>query len=92
MRPWVTPALPDMALMAACGAIAALGLTLLNQAYRIAPSASLAPFEYSALLWGLLWGWLVWSDWPDAITWVGIAILVGAGLAVLRPERQVQLA
>lgn len=87
MRPWVTPDLPDLALMAACGGIAALGLTLLNQAYRIAASASLAPFEYTALLWGLLWGWLVWGDWPDGITWFGIAILIWAGLVVLRPER-----
>ena len=90
MRPWVMPSLADLALMAGCGAIAAMGLTLLNQAYRIAPSASLAPFEYSALLWGLLWGWLVWGDWPDAVTWAGIAILVGAGLAVLRPDRPTQ--
>ena len=76
----------DLALMAGCGAIAALGLTLLNQAYRIAPAPSLAPFEYTALLWGLLWGWLVWGDWPDTPTWIGIALLIGAGLVVLRPD------
>ncbi len=86
MRPWVLPSLPDLALMAGCGAIAALGLTLLNQAYRIAPAPSLAPFEYTALLWGLLWGWLVWGDWPDTPTWIGIALLIGAGLVVLRPD------
>ena len=88
MRPWVLPNLPDLALMAGCGGIAALGLTLLNQAYRIAPAPSLAPFEYTALLWGLLWGWLVWGDWPDGPTWIGIAVLIGAGLAVLRPDRR----
>ena len=68
--------------------IAAMGLTLLNQAYRIAPSASLAPFEYSALLWGLLWGWLVWGDVPNALAWIGITLLVGAGLYMLHSERR----
>ncbi|WP_149143011.1 DMT family transporter [Gemmobacter caeruleus] len=82
-RGWVMPPARDLALMAACGPIAALGLTLLNQAYRLAPAPMLAPFEYTALIWGLIWGWLIWSDWPDAATWAGIAIIVTAGLVVL---------
>ena len=43
-RGWVMPEATDLALMAACGVIAAVGLTLLTHAYRIAPSASVAPF------------------------------------------------
>ena len=86
LRGWVTPDPRDILLMMACGFIAAAGLTLLTQAYRVAPSAVVAPFEYTAMLWGVIYGWLFWRDWPDAAGWTGIGIIVGAGLYVLYRE------
>lgn len=86
LRGWVTPTARDLALMATCGVIAAAGLTLLTQAYRIGQANVVAPFEYSALIWGLMLGWLVWGDWPNLTTWAGIAVLVGAGLLLLYSE------
>lgn len=83
-RGWVMPDGTDLALMAACGVIAAFGLTLLTHAYRIAPSATVAPFEYSFMFWAVLWGWLVWGDFPDALGWLGIAVIIAAGLVVIR--------
>ncbi|MBK6466733.1 MAG: DMT family transporter [Rhodobacter sp.] len=85
-RGWIMPPLRDLALMASCGVIAAAGLTLLTHAYRIAPSSSVAPFEYSFMFWGLLWGWLFWSDLPDGTGWLGIAVIIGAGFYVIRAE------
>ncbi len=86
-RGWVMPSAWDLGLMAACGGIAAIGLTLLTQAYRAAPSSTVAPFEYSFMFWGVLWGWLFWREIPDAIAWLGIAVIIAAGLYVIRqPE------
>ena len=85
-RGWVTPPWRDVALMASCGVIAAFGLTLLTHAYRIAPSSSIAPFEYSFMFWGVLWGWLFWDEMPDRTGWLGIAIIIAAGLYVIRTE------
>lgn len=86
-RGWVMPTGFDTLLMMACGVIAAAGLTLLTQAYRISQSNVVAPFEYTALIWGVLYGWIFWSDWPDTTGWIGIAIIVGAGLFVIWQER-----
>lgn len=86
-RGWVWPTGFDTLLMMACGVIAAAGLTLLTQAYRISQSNVVAPFEYTALIWGVLYGWIFWSDWPDTTGWIGIAIIVGAGLFVIWKER-----
>ncbi len=83
-RHWVMPDATDLALMAACGVIAAFGLTLLTHSYRIAPAPSVAPFEYSFMFWAVLWGWLVWGDFPDSFGWLGIAVIVAAGLVVIR--------
>lgn len=88
-RGWVAPSARDLGLMMLCGFIAAAGLTLLTQAYRLSPSSVVAPFEYSAMIWGVLWGWLFWHQLPDAEGWAGIVIIVGAGLYVLyRESRQ----
>ena len=87
MRGWVWPTPLDATLMAGCGVIAALGLTLLTQAYRIADANAVTPFEYSAMLWGILWGWVFFAEWPDALAWTGIATIVAAGLFVLWRER-----
>ena len=85
-RGWVTPPMTDLLLMASCGMIAAVGLTLLTYAYRIAPSSSIAPFEYSFMFWGVLWGWLFWDNIPDPLAWVGIAVIIGAGMIVIRTD------
>ncbi len=85
-RGWVMPTAGDLAMMASCGVIAAVGLTLLTQAYRIAQSSVVAPFEFTFAFWGILWGWLFWGDLPDGLGWLGIAVIVAAGIYVLRDD------
>lgn len=86
-RGWAWPAPRDLLGMMACGIIASAGLTLLTQAYRIAEASAVAPFEYSMLIWGVVNGWIFWHDWPDLVSWVGIATLIAAGLLVLYSDR-----
>lgn len=83
-RPWSWPPLFDMALMGACGAIAAVGMTLLSQAYRMAPAGNLSVFEYSMILWAPLWGYLFFDEVPRLTTIVGALLICGAGLYALR--------
>ncbi|MCB2121627.1 DMT family transporter [Albidovulum sp.] len=82
----LSPTLHDLALMTATGVIAAAGLTLLTQAYRVAESNVIAPFEYTAMLWSVLFGWVFFHSLPDAQGWLGIVMIVGAGLYVLYRE------
>jgi drug/metabolite transporter (DMT)-like permease len=76
----------DLLLFMACGVIAAIGLSLLTYAYRVAPASTVAPFEYSFIVWGVLWGWLIWSELPASGAWAGIALLIIAGLLVIRAD------
>lgn len=85
-RGWVWTDGWDLFLMASCGVIAAIGLTLLTQAYRVAQSSLVAPFEFTFAFWGILWGWMFWGDLPDGLGWAGIAVIIAAGIYVLRSE------
>lgn len=87
VRGWVWPTPFDLFLMCACGAIAAFGLTLLTLAYTTGQSSIVAPFEFTFAFWGLLWGWLFWRELPNALGWLGIALIIGAGIYVLRNEK-----
>lgn len=86
LRGWAMPTFFDLSLMMATGVVAALGLTLLTQAYRIAEASVVTPFEYTAMIWSVIYGWLIWQDWPSKKEWLGILIIIGSGLYVLWRE------
>lgn len=57
-----------------------LGNLLLLYAYAHAPATRLAPLVYFQLIAATGLGWLVFGDLPDAVTWAGLALVIGAGL------------
>lgn len=57
---------------------------------RVGEVSVIAPFRYSGLLWALILGWLVFGDWPDAVTMLGAFIVVVSGLFTLYRERRVK--
>lgn len=85
-RGWVWPTPWDGFLMGLCGVIAAVGLTLLTEAYRIGQSSTVAPFEFTFAFWGVLFGWMFFGDLPDLLGWIGIAVIIAAGIYVLVNE------
>jgi drug/metabolite transporter (DMT)-like permease len=72
--------------VALIGITGAVGQLLLIQAFRAAPPSMIAPFEYTALLWGLLLDWLLWRSLPDASTWIGGAFVTVSGLYIVYRE------
>lgn len=85
-RAWAWPSADDALLMVLCGSLVAVGGYLISQAYRSAQAAVVAPFEYAALPLAVFWGYQLFGDLPDAITFLGIALIVGGGLFVFYRE------
>jgi drug/metabolite transporter (DMT)-like permease len=73
-------------LLAGIGLFGALGQHFITEAFRNAPVAVVTPLEYTALVWGVLLDLAVWRVLPGAITLLGGAIVIGAGLYVIRRE------
>ena len=57
------------------------------QGYRLIPASTAAQYEYIALPLGVLWGMTIWGERPDALAWLGIVQVAGAGLYVFYRER-----
>ncbi len=83
---WLMPTARDVALMALSGLLIGGAHFLLIEAVRLAELGLVAPFKYSALIWSVLLGFLIWGDLPDFWTWVGSAIVIASGLYILRRE------
>ena len=55
-------------------------------AFARADVSVLAPFEYTALVWATLIGYVVWSDFPASEVWIGAVIIISCGLYVIHRE------
>ena len=78
----IPPMTPTLAGLTAISAIFSMGGNfLLLFAYARAEAAVLAPFVYLQLASAVALGWLVFDDLPDAYTWLGLMLIIGAGLA-----------
>ncbi|MDH6234075.1 drug/metabolite transporter (DMT)-like permease [Mesorhizobium soli] len=86
-RGWEWPTTGDFLMMASCGVIASAGMTLLSQAYRLAPANIVATFEYTGILWAPLWGFLFFAEVPHTSTVLGGVLIVGAGLFALNARQ-----
>ena len=85
---WVPLAADHWPLLLGIGITGALGQHFITEAFRHAPAAVVAPFEYTALLWGVTLDLVIWHVLPGAVTLAGGTIVIGAGLYLLARERR----
>lgn len=88
LRAWTLPSTSDWWVMLGLGFNAAIVGYCLSQAYRLADAATVAPFEYVGLPLAVLWGWVIFAEFPSWEVWAGILLIFGSGLFVFLRERQ----
>ena len=71
----------------AVGLAGAVGQYLITHAFRLAAAATLAPIEYTALIWGMIFDYVLWATIPGARMLFGAAIIVASGMYVIYRER-----
>ncbi len=78
----------EMSLLFAIGAISFVSHGLIVKALALAPASVIAPFNYLEIVSATLFGFLVFGDFPDLMTWAGIALIVASGIYIAHRERR----
>ena len=77
----------SLALFAVAGCISVSALLCVNRSLKLAPASVVVPYQYSMIIWAVIFGLVVFGDVPRAATVVGAAIIIGAGLYIFLRER-----
>jgi S-adenosylmethionine uptake transporter len=85
---WVTPDVFTTGYMVIVGIVSGLCFLFMARALALAPASLLAPFQYSAIFWAALLGWIVWHDAMTPRILMGNAMLIASGLFVFYRERR----
>src|SRR6266480_5492349 len=85
---WVTPGPGSLILFAAAGCISVAALLCVNRSLKLAPASVVVPYQYSMIVWAVIFGFVVWGDVPSISTLIGAAIIIGAGFYIFLREQQ----
>jgi drug/metabolite transporter (DMT)-like permease len=83
---WVAVSFKYGWLLAALAITGFLGQLTITEAFKLAPAATVTPFEYSALAWGLGLDLLIWQTIPEFRVFIGAGIIVVSGIYLARHE------
>ncbi|WP_193177569.1 DMT family transporter [Oricola nitratireducens] len=86
---WTPVRAEDVWLFFGIALFGTVGITMMTQAFRFAPAAVVAPFDYTALIWATLLGWLFWGEIPDVLTYAGAAVIIASGVFIVWRESKV---
>lgn len=73
--------------LAAIGLFAGVGEVMVIKSLEVAETGAVAPIHYTLIIWGTLYGYLVFDQLPDHWTWIGTAIIMSAGIYTLQRTR-----
>ncbi len=83
---WVPLRIQHGWIIGGIGIAGALGQYTITEAFRLGEASLIAPLEYTALVWGVALDLALWGVLPDAVTWLGAAIIIASGLYLIRRE------
>ncbi|MCK6449299.1 MAG: DMT family transporter [Alphaproteobacteria bacterium] len=81
---WRTPEAGDWPFLVALGVLGGSAHLVLTQAYRLAPAPTVAAIDYTAIFWGVLFGYAIWGERPGANLVLGAAVVIASGLYIVR--------
>jgi drug/metabolite transporter (DMT)-like permease len=85
---WHSPTTRELVELIAIGVLGGVSHILLTESYRFAPASLLAPFDYTAMVWAFVLGYLMFGETPTPLVFLGAVIIAAAGLFVIWRERR----
>jgi drug/metabolite transporter (DMT)-like permease len=85
---WVAPTWGSLGLFFAAGAISVCALLCVNRSLKLAPASTVVPYQYTMILWAVMFGYAVFGDVPSPPMALGAVIITAAGLYIFLRERE----
>jgi drug/metabolite transporter (DMT)-like permease len=85
---WVAPTPADLGLLSLLGVVAMLAHLCVARALKLADAATIAPLQYTLLLWAVVFGWAIFGDLPEAAVLAGAGLITASGLVIWLRERR----
>ena len=85
---WVTPDPGSLGLFAAAGCVSVAALLCVNRSLKLAPASVVVPYQYSMIVWAVMFGYFVFGDVPQISVIAGAAIIIGAGFYIFLREQK----
>jgi drug/metabolite transporter (DMT)-like permease len=89
LQPWRPVEAPTLVPLAVAAVAVTAGNYAIIVAFREGEVSVVSPFRYTLMFWGVIAGLLVFGHWPDPMTWVGVSLIIGAGVYTLWREARV---
>ena len=84
---WVTPGFGDLGLFLLAGVVSVAALMCVNRSLKLAPASVVVPYQYTMIIWAVIFGWLIFDELPAPATLIGAAIIIAAGLYIFLREQ-----
>jgi drug/metabolite transporter (DMT)-like permease len=84
---WIWPPAMDWVWLLTLGLLGGFAQILITRAWRLAPAAVLAPFDYASIVLAMAFGYLWFKEEPSWTVWYGLPLVMGSGLYILHRER-----
>jgi drug/metabolite transporter (DMT)-like permease len=84
---WVPPTSGSLVFFALAGVVSVTALFCVNRSLKLAPASVVVPYQYSMIVWAVMFGYVVFGDVPQPATIVGAAIIIAAGIYIFFREQ-----
>jgi drug/metabolite transporter (DMT)-like permease len=85
---WVTPSLGGFGMFFFGGVTSVMALLCVNRSLKLAPASVVVPYQYTMIIWAVMFGYAAFGDVPSTATVIGAAIIVAAGLYIFLREQK----
>ncbi|MGV6873898.1 DMT family transporter [Pseudochelatococcus sp. B33] len=89
---WVVPDVAGLAMLGLLGIVSMVAFLCVNRSLKLAPASVVVPYQYTIIVWAVVFGYVFFDEVPEVTTLLGAAIIVGAGIFLfLREQAQKRL-
>ena len=83
---WILPSLIDLFLLSLIGILGGLANLWLSQSYKLSEVSLVTPLKYLALVFAIIFGYLIWNEVPTFKTLAGATLVIISSIIIFRRE------